>query len=314
MDAAELDGLAALLIAASTPLSRAEAARRLGLDPYRLASRLTDLVALGAPVHEDETGLRLVLTDALDAATITTGLADLEWPPAVAVYRVCESTNALAQWGSGPHLCLAEAQTAGRGRRGQAWVQPFATGLALSYGVRLRVDRVEGLAIAMAVATAQSLAACGFADIGLKWPNDLYVRDGKLGGVLVEIAGGAEPCLTIGIGLNVHVAPILNGRATAALADLGPVPPRNALAIGITRALAGALARFEREGFEPFKALFAQLDVLAGRPVYLANGNDTIFGIARGIGSRGEIVVETAVGVCRYTVGEVSLRQCRNCL
>jgi len=168
---------------------------------------------------------------------------------------------------------------------------------------------VEGLAIAMAVTTVQALAACGFTDIGLKWPNDLYARGGKLGGVMVEAAGGCEPCLVIGIGLNVHAAPTLDDRATVALADLGLVPSRNALAIGITHALVLALSRFEREGFEPFEALFAQVDVLAGRPVYLANGDDTIFGIARGVGSRGEIVVETAAGVCRYAAGEVSLGQ-----
>lgn len=274
---------------------------------HQLASRLAALMALGVPVHEDAAGLRLELIDALDATTIADGLSDLKPPPAVEVHCICESTNVLAARGAGASLCLAETQTAGRGRRGHTWVQPFASGLALSCGVPLKVSRAEGLAIAMAVAVAEALASCGFPGIGLKWPNDIYARGAKLGGVMVEAAGGRAPRAVVGVGLNVHVAPALGGRVTVALADLVPPPSRNVLAIEVARALASALLEFEHAGFEPFARKFAQLDVLAGHRVQLANGDDTVTGVARGIGSRGEIVVETPVGVSRYTAGEVSL-------
>ncbi|MGH8127117.1 MAG: biotin--[acetyl-CoA-carboxylase] ligase [Gammaproteobacteria bacterium] len=307
MDAADLDVLAAFLAETPAPLLRAEVAAGLGLQAHQLASRLAALMALGVPVHEDAAGLSLQLSDALDATTIAAGLADLNSPPAVKVHCICESTNMLAGRGPGPSLCLAETQTAGRGRRGHAWVQPFASGLALSYGLPLRMVRVDGLAIAMAVAVAEALAVCGFPGIGLKWPNDLYARGAKLGGVMVEAAGGREPRLVIGVGLNVHAAPALDGRVTVALADLAPVSSRNVLAIKVARALAAALLKFERSGFEPFAHKFAQLDVLAGRQVQLANGDDTVSGVARGVGPLGEIVVETPTGLSRYTAGEVSL-------
>lgn len=307
MDAAELDALAAFLAEASAPLTRSEIADGLGLQARQLTSRLAALTALGAPVHEDETGLCLELSDALEAATIAAGLADLNSPPTVELHRICESTNVIAGRGQGSSLCLAEIQTAGRGRRGHAWVQPFASGLALSYGLPLRVARVDGLAIAMAVAVAEALAACGFPGIGLKWPNDVYACGAKLGGVMVEVAGGREPRLVVGVGLNVHVAPALNGRATVALAALAPLPSRNVLAIEIARALVFALLEFERAGFGPFAHKFAQLDMLAGRRVQLANGDDTVTGVARGIGPMGEIAIETPTGVSRYTAGEVSL-------
>ena len=184
-----------------------------------------------------------------EAATIAAGLADLNTPPAVELHRICESTNVIAGRGQGSSLCLAEIQTAGRGRRGRAWVQPFASGLALSYGLPLRVARVDGLAIAMAVAVVEGLAACGFSGIGLKWPNDVYACGAKLGGVMVEIAGGREPRLVVGVGVNVHVAPALDGRATVALVALASLPSRNVLAIEIARALVFALLEFERAGF-----------------------------------------------------------------
>ncbi|MGA7964697.1 MAG: biotin--[acetyl-CoA-carboxylase] ligase [Gammaproteobacteria bacterium] len=307
MDAAELDALAALLVEAPAPLTRAEIAEDLGLQAHQITSCLAALMELGAPVHEDETGLRLELSDALDVTTIDTGLADLNPPPAVEVHCICESTNVLAGRGQGSSLCLAETQTAGRGRRGHAWVQPFASGLALSYGLPLRVARVDGLAIAAAVAVVEALAACGFPGIGLKWPNDVYACGAKLGGVMVEAAGGREPRLVVGVGLNVHVAPALDGRTTVALAALAPLPSRNVLAIEIVRTLVFALLEFERAGFEPFAHKFAQLDVLAGCRVQLVNGDDTVTGVARGIGSLGEIVVETPAGLSLYTAGEVSL-------
>lgn len=307
MDAAELDALAALLAGTRGPLSRSGAARRLGIGDGALAARLSALRALGAPVTEDAHGLRLACPDALDAGAIGAGLAGLEPIPGVDVRHVCESTNARACTGGVPRLCLAEAQTAGRGRRGNAWVLPFGAGLALSYGARLRVDRVDGLAIAMAVAVAEALRAQGFDAIGLKWPNDLYAHGAKLGGVMVEAAGGRDPRLVVGVGLNVHSAPRLEGRPATALRELGALPPRNALAVAIACGLAAALSRFEREGFAPFGAAFARLDVLAGRTVKVAGAPGTVSGVARGVGPLGEIVVETPAGLCRYTAGEVSL-------
>lgn len=307
MGAADLDALAALLAGARAPLSRAHVARRLGMGGDALAARLSALRALGAPVAEDGRGLRLVYPDALDAGAIGAGLAGLEPAPAVDVRHVCESTNARAGTGAVPRLCLAEVQTAGRGRRGHAWVLPFGAGLALSYAARSPAGRMDGLAIAMAVAAAEALGSQGFADVGLKWPNDLYARGAKLGGVMVEAAGGRDPRLVVGLGLNVHSAPRLEDRPAVALGDLGPVPPRNALAAAVARALAGALSRFGREGFAPFAAAFARLDVLAGRTVRVAGAPGTVSGVARGVGPLGEIMVETPAGLCRYTAGEVSL-------
>ena len=307
MDVAELDDLAAYLMEAATPVPGDVLARRLGLEPSALPSRLSALKALGVPISEDGHGLRLICTDALDARAVGSGLSDLDHPPVVEVCRVCESTNARVGGGPGPRLCLAEVQTAGRGRRGHVWLQPFGTGLALSYGTGLHVERVDGLAIAMAVAVAEALAVSGFEGIGLKWPNDLYARGGKLGGVMVEAAGAPDPRLVIGVGLNVHAAPVLDGRAATALADLAPAPSRNVLAVALARGMAAALTRFQGEGFAPFAEAFARLDVLAGQPVFLAAAGNTISGVACGIGPLGEIVLETTDGVHRYTAGEVSL-------
>ena len=83
-------------------------------------------------------------------------------------------------------VCLAERQTAGRGRRGRTWVSPFAANLYLSVLWRYPIGpaALGGVSLAAGVAVARVLAGLGVADLGLKWPNDLLWRGRKLGGLL----------------------------------------------------------------------------------------------------------------------------------
>ncbi|WP_235263807.1 biotin--[acetyl-CoA-carboxylase] ligase [Nitrincola sp. A-D6] len=120
------------------------------------------------------------------------------------------STNELALEGlrHGVHrgLYVAEQQTAGRGRRGRQWVSPFASGLYFSLAWRFRcgVTALEGLSLTVGLALKRVLDKAGYADIGVKWPNDLLVNGKKLAGVLIEVTGdtAVESQLVIGIGMN----------------------------------------------------------------------------------------------------------------
>lgn len=295
VEAAALDALAELLLAAGAGLPRAEAARRLGWPPERVDTTAAGLAALGAEIELDPNGLALRLAEPLARASFAAALAGVP-DLAVEVCRVCESTNERARPGRGWRLCLSEAQTRGRGRRGAAWQQPFGSGLTMSLGAPLAAPGPGGLAIALAVAVAEVLAAAGYPGIRLKWPNDLYAGGGKLGGLLVEAHGGPAPGLVVGLGLNVRAAPRLPARATAALADLGPAPSRNCLAARVAEAMIAALARFAEAGFAPFAEGFAARDMLAGRRVGLSSGTAAWSGVARGVSGAGALMVETADG------------------
>src|SRR5690554_4170507 len=115
-------------------------------------------------------------------------------------------------------VCIAEYQHAGRGRRGRRWIVPPAAGLCLSaaWSFAVRPEALSALALAAGVAARRAIRdACGL-DVTLKWPNDLVLDGGKLGGILVETAprprGGV--LAVVGVGINVALP-----RDAAALID-----------------------------------------------------------------------------------------------
>lgn len=299
-----LDALAELLQRSPAAVSWERLSGRLGYSREGLASAVDELRALGAPLVETAEGLTLELADRLDAEAIRDALPKNY---GVLVRRVCASTNEELRASTPPAVCVAEAQTAGRGRRGRDWVQPFGAGLALSFLAPAPRGRLDPLALALAAGVAGALHGLGYAEVKLKWPNDLWARGRKLGGVLVIGEGGAAPRLVVGLGLNVHAAPRLTGREAVALADLAPPPSRNLLAARLTRALAATLARYEAEGFAPFAHEFAALDALAGCEVTWSECGGSLRGIARGIDATGALILDTPQGRLSRRAGEVSL-------
>ncbi|HWC34984.1 MAG TPA: biotin--[acetyl-CoA-carboxylase] ligase [Mycobacteriales bacterium] len=101
-------------------------------------------------------------------------------------------------------VLVAEQQTGGRGRLDRQWESPPRAGLTFSVLVRpsLEPAQLSLLPLIAGLAAAEALVAVGGVDARLKWPNDVLVGGRKLGGVLVEVAGGAA---VIGIGLNVSM-------------------------------------------------------------------------------------------------------------
>jgi BirA family biotin operon repressor/biotin-[acetyl-CoA-carboxylase] ligase len=313
VDVTDSERLLDLLIASARPLPRETAERLLGLSPKVLERQLVQLRALKVPVEENARGLVVNCVDTLDARVIAAALQDMPSVPHVEVWRLCESTNLLAAHGKLPGLYLAELQTSGHGRRGSAWHQAFASGLALSYAVRPILHRFDGLAVALAVTVVGALETLGYAGVRLKWPNDLYFGEAKLGGLMVQAEGGRTPRLVIGLGLNVHEAPALEDRATVALDQVAkPGLIRNTLAAALARALSEGLERFGHEGFAGFADEYRRLDLLAGRAVRLTTPGGLVNGVVRGVGAVGEIAIETPSGLCHYAAGEVSLGVCHS--
>jgi BirA family biotin operon repressor/biotin-[acetyl-CoA-carboxylase] ligase len=219
----------------------------------------------------------------------------------------------------GARVLFAERQTGGRGRRGRSWQSPLGASLLLSVARSFDggLARLGGLSLVAGLATAAALRAAGFAEVGLKWPNDLVVeRDGglrKLGGLLVE--GGGEHAgpvrAVIGIGLNVRLpaaaaAPI--DQPWVDLARLGDPPSRNDLAAALLGRLLPALDAFDRDGFAPFAAQWPAFDVLHGREVVLHLPDRTEAARVLGLADDGALRVATAAGERDVHAGEVSLR------
>lgn len=227
------------------------------------------------------------------------------------------STHALDLGEGEVAACLAEYQTAGRGRRGRRWVSPFGANLYLSVAWHLHdlPPDLAALGLAAGLAAVDGLVACGFSGVGLKWPNDLVWRDRKLGGVLVDLQGQpAGACrLIVGVGINVampHGAATDISQPWVDLAALGATPPglRSRLGGQLIENLMTTVERYTAAGFAAFADAWRERDVLAGRRVDLLLPDGPITGTAAGVDSDGALRLRIGNEIRRYTGGEASLR------
>lgn len=211
--------------------------------------------------------------------------------------------------------CVAEYQQAGRGRRGRQWVSPFGTNLYLSMYWRLEQGPAAamGLSLVIGIVLAEALQEQGAQDIRVKWPNDIYMDDRKLAGILVELTGktGDAAQIVIGAGINLamrtQAAEAIN-QGWVNLQDAGVTVDRNALSALIINKMRTALAEFEQDGLSPFIERWAALDNFINRPVKLLIGDREIFGIARGIDQQGGLILEQDGVRKSWVGGEISLR------
>ncbi|MGH8082437.1 MAG: biotin--[acetyl-CoA-carboxylase] ligase, partial [Lysobacter sp.] len=225
----------------------------------------------------------------------------------------------------GACVLLAERQTGGRGRRGRVWASPLAAhlylSLARSFGGGLA--RLGGLSLVAGIAAVQALHRLGYAQVRLKWPNDLVVLDGnglrKLGGLLIE--GGGEYAgparAVIGLGLNVRMPAAAAAQIDqpwcdlAALAGARPLS-RNEIAAAVLDSLLPVLDEFDTAGLAPFIERYAAFDALAGQAVTVHGADAEHRGRALGLAEDGALRVrlDTAQGEERhFHAGEVSVRR-----
>ena len=219
-----------------------------------------------------------------------------------------------------PVLLVAEQQSAGRGRMGRSWQSQAGDGLTFSLGLPLQPADWSGLSLAVGISLAESLEPDpgGHPRIRLKWPNDLWLRDGqgerKLAGILVETASWGElRYVVIGVGINVRPLSAALASQAAPLAPLAPASLQELLpGVDVAQALqlvaaplVQAVLAFGLFGFTPFQARFSARDALAGRAVQLSDGTD---GVAHGVGENGALRVHTAAGMKEIISSEVSVR------
>jgi len=226
----------------------------------------------------------------------------------------CGSTNteALAHLreGGGPLLISASRQTAGRGRLGRPWQSDKAS---LTFSIALPLSAaldLSGLSLAVGCTVADTLDPSG-ERIRLKWPNDLFLDGAKLGGILIETVPlqHGRRGVVIGIGLNLQPLPPDADRSVfasghAALQTLDASATAATTLDRLAPALRAVLADFETLGFGPWQAAFSRRDLAAGRRVRV--GERT--GIARGVSTSGELLLDTHDGIALVSAGELSLR------
>jgi len=260
----------------------------------------------------------------LDEAALRDGLVGpgLPWRELDVVDETgSTNTDLLARAAAGADIdgsvLLAEYQNAGRGRHGRQWSAPPRTQLALSVGVAAASVPHPGwgwLTLATGVAVVDALAGLGV-DAGLKWPNDVLVGEGKLAGILAEVAA-PTPVIVVGLGLNVTLtadeAP--DPRATSLLMLGSSMLDRNALARSILRKMAERVDAWRTFGGADV-TLTADYQrhsrTLNSRVRASLPGGREVVGIARSVDETGRLCVDTGAQIVAISAGDIThLRAC----
>ncbi len=305
-------------------VSGSELALRLGVTRAAVWKQIEVLRALGAPIEATAgRGYRLTWPlEMLDAVLLRSEIEpalrqrlsdiDVRWQvdstSAALLRRAGENASDLC-------VCVAETQSAGRGRRGRDWQSPLGGNIYFSLLKRFSrgMGSLSGLSLAVGVALVEALADCGVAGIGLKWPNDVLANGRKLAGILVELGGEfLGPChAVIGIGINLRLPPDLSiEQPYVDLASFcaGSPPSRHRLLGRLLTRLVVALDRFADGGFPEFRGEYARHDLLAGHAVCVHTGAGQRNGIADGVDERGALRVRHDASVALYDSAEVTVR------
>lgn len=297
-------------LVAGTFCSGEELGKVLGISRAGVAKHIKNLQELGLDIFSvSGRGYKLAHPVRLfDKFTLLSALPDYN-EDKLQVLHVVDSTNdylkqriqslPTSELAKG-RVCLAEAQTAGRGRQGKKWVSPF--GCSLYYSMYWEFtggyQSISGLSLAVGVAVVRAIKRLvddkGNVEIGLKWPNDIYYQGKKLAGILIDVEGhfhGSCQCI-IGLGINIGLPQNVE-HIDQPWTDLhkvfGEIPDKNRLAVNIVQELNNMLSVFDAQGLKPFIAEWNQLDIYREQEVKLISGNSAISGIAKGIDDSGAL-------------------------
>ncbi|MDX1553550.1 MAG: biotin--[acetyl-CoA-carboxylase] ligase [Marinobacter sp.] len=211
-------------------------------------------------------------------------------------------------------VCIADCQTAGRGRRGRQWQSPRGQNLYLSLGLTFRGSfaMLDGLSLVLGVAVAEALEQQGVPDVGLKWPNDIFLAGSKLAGILVELQGELEEGVVqvvAGIGMNVHMtdaAGVDQAWASLARALPGRRWCRNEVAASVIESVLGAVDEFAGNGFGDFRERWQNRDIFSGKALVASQGE--LAGTGHGIDDSGNYLISDGDELVKVRAGEISLR------
>jgi BirA family biotin operon repressor/biotin-[acetyl-CoA-carboxylase] ligase len=250
-------------------------------------------------------------------------------PPAreldILCLREVDSTNdeAERQLSSGratPFVVLACQQTLGRGRLGRVWHSADNGNLYASFVFRphLEPGRMQPFTLWMGVNICELVANFCLLEPGIKWPNDLYFKGRKLGGMLTEARIDSDQIrdLVFGLGLNVNspLAKLPDDLAPLAtsLADCTGHPlDFNRLTAAIIGRVLSAYEQFIEDGYRgSFADLWNRFDLLRGQPVTLVQSSQRITGVASGIDDEGSLLIRGEHGrLQRFHAGDVTLER-----
>lgn len=214
-------------------------------------------------------------------------------------------------------LVIAETQTAGRGRMGRSWHSPSGVNLYTTIILRppIPLADVPRMSLVAGIAAAEALEREAPGLVSLKWPNDVWLRGRKAGGIIAEAVTDARQnldCVLLGIGLNINLAaedipPELRDKATSMRIATGHPCDRIAIADSLFNLLDSRYMETVTRGFEAVRPAWERFSALTGRRIAIVDGGRRQSGVVKGIDATGALLLDVGDRVERVVAGEVSV-------
>jgi len=233
----------------------------------------------------------------------------------ISYFDSIDSTNSwLLEHGQCGDICISEMQNSGRGRRGNIWISPKTGNIyfSLCWCFDERVEHWSLLGLVTGIATAEALSEIGLNGHGVKWPNDIFWQQQKLGGILIETQDQSGK-VVIGIGLNINMPEDSTNQIDQAIISLdeamrGITISRDQLVITLIRQLHQHLNSFTKLNFEDFIASWNAWDILRGKTVSFTHQRSKIVGKVADIDKHGRLGIINKTGeLTFYSSADIKL-------
>lgn len=238
----------------------------------------------------------------------------------ISCFESIDSTNAwLLENGEDGDICLSETQTAGRGRRNNLWISPDSGNIYLSYCCQFdsSVQHRSLLGLVAGIAIAEALQEIGLTGQGIKWPNDIFWQNKKLGGILIQTSNNYEKFI-IGIGLNVSLPEDSHKKISQAVVSLedaflqnqqGKDFDREQVVIALIQHLLSHTELFAELPFHAFLQSWQRWDILRGQEVSFDHQDTIISGTVEGIDKHGRIGILIESGIQYFSAADIKLKK-----
>jgi BirA family biotin operon repressor/biotin-[acetyl-CoA-carboxylase] ligase len=213
-------------------------------------------------------------------------------------------------------VVIAETQRAGHGRLGRQWYSPPGVNLYMTVILRPRLSpsAVPCLNLMAGVAAAEAIETVAPGIVALKWPNDIWLRGKKTGGILARAMtdGQQVTYVLLGIGLNLNlktgdIPDDLRGIATSVQIETGSECDRAALAATLFLRLNRRYTEMQQGGFATILPLWEHYSALTGKTVTVVDAGKQETGVVKGIDDDGALILDGAAGLTRILAGDVSI-------
>lgn len=296
-----------------SPQNIIELAEKLGVSSDELRSLISKLITMGLDISIKEE--KVTLENAIEKIHLTKLSERIQFArikkPIIYLFSTA-STNELAKKDKTPSIYLCDYQSEGRGRRGKTWITPLGQSIALSISHKFTcgISGISGLNIAIGVAIINTIESLKAVAVGLKWPNDVLGKEGKIAGILIDASGNNTECMvTIGIGINWNIRQSLFDTVEQDCMNLEIAHvSRTEFIAQLIIQVEKIIKLFERNQLESILSKWNKHDVYLGKTINIIQSETTTKANYRGINKKGYLQVEVDGKHKSLASGEVTIR------